>query len=125
MDYKNTGYLNRDTKVLACLLEELNKRIRVLTQVQSPISSVFDYAIATNEAPVTIPANVKSFTIVNLGLIADGTYPQAIAISGSKTFSIPATYSPFSMSFDNGTISNSSIIVTPVETHQAAVTWIL
>ena len=58
MDYKNTGHLNRDTKVLSCLLEELNKRIRLLTSVATDTQTLLQefihpaytvgYAIATN-----------------------------------------------------------------------------
>jgi len=144
MDYKNTQYLGRDTKVLACLLEELNKRIRVLSTTISSSDSggtntllqeiidaldtttnVIGFGVATNGSPVTIPDNVKGYSIVNLGENAAGLYFANIALTGDITATIPATLNPFGASVERGVITNSNITVTPAATHQAAVTWIL
>lgn len=144
MDYKNTGYLNRDTKVLACLLEELNKRIRILSvnissadaggtnallqeiiDTLDTTTSVVGFGVATNGAPVTIPDNVKAYSIVNLGENAAGLSFTSIALTGDLVTTIPATLSPFGASVERGVITNSNITVTPTATHQAAVTWIL
>ena len=135
MDYKNTGHLNRDTKVLSCLLEELNKRIRLLTSVATDTQTLLQefihpaytvgYAIATNAIPVTIPDNVKSYSIVNLGLNGEGLTFSDIALSGDITTDIPAALNPFGSSVERGVITNSNITVTPVASHLVAVSWIV
>lgn len=149
MDYKSTQYVSRDTKVLSCLLEELNKRIRVLsttigtsgtgggssTETNTLLQEIIDaletssntigFGVATNGAPVTIPDNVKGYSIVNLGENAAGLYFSNIALTGDLTATIPASLNPFGASVERGVITNSNITVTPAATHQAAVTWIV
>lgn len=82
---------------------------------------------ATNGAPVTIPANVKSFSVLNLGLNHLGIQFADIDISGGLTETMFAaeSYFEYNVEEDQDSFVNAAIVVTPAAGHEAKVRWII
>jgi hypothetical protein len=85
-------------------------------------------AYATNGAPFTLPDEVKSFCIVNLGLSALGVTFSNITVAGITGITlIYASIKEFSFSCENDQnyIKAGSIIVTPAVGHIALVQYLI
>jgi len=84
-------------------------------------------ALATNASPVTVPANVKSLHILNLGSIGNPSITADIDISGGLVETMLAVEESlvYSVQEDGDSFSNGDIIITPTLGHQAKVRWII
>lgn len=82
-------------------------------------------AVATNASPVTIPANVKSLHVLNLGSITNPFITSDIDISGGLVETMLAVEESFEYSVqeDQDSFLNASIVVTPASGYQAKVRW--
>jgi len=83
--------------------------------------------VALSTSPVTIPANVKSFSVLNLGLNHLGMEFADIAISGGLTETMFAveSYFEYNVEEDQDSFINAAIVVTPATGHEAKVRWII
>ena len=101
------------------------------------MNNIYGGTSVSNGQPVTIPQNVNSFVIINLGISGLGvsfentsitTYVVGGTQQGTQvnTFSIPATVKSFSPPGDTQPLLNSSeIVVTPGASSQVFVSWTL
>jgi len=82
-------------------------------------------AVATNGAPVTVPANVKSLSVLNLGSITNPYITADIDISGGLVETMLAIEESFDYTVheDQDSFVNAAIVVTPASGHQAKVRW--
>jgi hypothetical protein len=84
--------------------------------------------VATNAAPVIIPANAKSFTITNLGLNGEAIVFSPINVTGIVgTTTIPAVLDSvtYSVEEDQDGLNATTVTVTPAAGHQVWVQWII
>jgi ligand-binding SRPBCC domain-containing protein len=83
--------------------------------------------VALSTSPVTIPANVKSFSVLNLGLNHLGMEFADIVISGglSETMFAAESYFEYNVEEDQDSFINAAIVVTPNTGHEAKVRWII
>lgn len=82
--------------------------------------------VATNAAPVTVPANVKSFSVLNLGTDALGITYTDVVITGGLSDTIVGT-SPelgfeYNVNEDQDALSGN-VVITPAGLGQAKVRW--
>ena len=84
-------------------------------------------ALATNASPVTVPANIKSLHILNLGSITNPSVTADIDISGGLVETMLAAEESlvYSVQEDGDSFSNGDIIITPTLGYQAKVRWII
>ena len=89
------------------------------------IQPTFFATNATNTTPVTVPANVKSLSISNLGLNGLGMQFADIAITGGLTYTMKASLAEieFSVQEDQDSFTNAAVVITPSAGHEAAVLW--
>lgn len=84
-------------------------------------------AIATNSVPANIPANAKSFSVLNLGLNHLGVQFADIDITGGlvETMFAAESYFEYNVEEDQDSFINAAIVVTPAAGHEAKVRWIV
>jgi hypothetical protein len=86
-----------------------------------------NHNVATNGAPVVLPAGVRSFTVTNLGLNGSGLVFSDITTAGiSSSTTIPALVATatWSAEEDQDGLGAGTITITPAAGHQAYVQWV-
>ncbi len=126
--YTPIGTLSLLREVIIDELED-NGDYQVATSgaVVTPTSVGMYSALATNASPVTVPANVKSLHILNLGSITNPSVTADISISGGLVETMLAVEESlvYSVQEDGDSFSNGDIIITPTLGYQAKVRWII
>jgi len=82
-------------------------------------------ANATNASPVIIPANVKSYSISNLGENGAGCVFDDIVITGDITYTMLSAMKTYGdgVNEDQDSILPTGLTITPAAGHIAAVCW--
>ena len=126
------GHVPSEASLLQ-LLGEGNRRLRAIENklccIQAPTSiSVGTALSSTNGGVVTIPANVKSFTIYNLGKtgISPVVY-EDITLTGGISQTLPSSLgnTPITINSQNNHtfINKTAIVVTPSSLSKVFVTY--